>query len=138
RGHSIEFRINAEDAGRNFLPAPGQVTGWQLPTGPGVRVDAGYVLGDTVPGAFDSLLAKLVVTGSSRKQAIERARRALAEFEVGVEEGQHVDAGDLVVVLEAMKMEQPISAHKAGTVADLTAAVGAPVQSGASLCRIAD
>ena len=256
RGHAIEFRINAEDAGRNFLPAPGQVTRWELPTGPGVRVDAGYVLGDTVPGAFDSLLAKLVVTGASRQQAIERARRALAEFEVGgmptiipfhravlddpafapadastpfsvhtrwietefannippyaepaaagepaerdrvtvevggrrlevvlpaglgtrssggkskppshhrggsstsaasgdtltapmqgtivkvaVEDGQQVEAGDLVVVLEAMKMEQPINAHKAGTVSELTADVGAAVQAGASICRIAD
>jgi acetyl-CoA/propionyl-CoA carboxylase biotin carboxyl carrier protein len=257
RGHSIEFRINAEDPGRNFLPAPGQVTRWELPTGPGVRVDAGYVLGDTVPGAFDSLLAKLVVTGASRQQAIERARRALAEFEVGgmptiipfhravlddpafapadgttpfsvhtrwietefdnkippyaepaasgepterervtvevagrrlevvlpaglgsrssgagrskppahhrggssasaasgdtlaapmqgtivkvaVEDGQQIEEGDLVVVLEAMKMEQPINAHKAGTVSDLDAQVGAPVQAGAAICRIAD
>ncbi|HEX4654132.1 MAG TPA: biotin carboxylase N-terminal domain-containing protein [Mycobacteriales bacterium] len=253
RGHSIEFRINAEDAGRNFLPAPGQVTRWELPTGPGVRVDAGYVLGDTVPGAFDSLLAKLIVTGSSRRQAIERARRALSEFEVGgmptiipfhravlddpafadepfrvhtrwietefattippyaepaaagepaerdrvtvevggrrlevvlpaglgasrgsagrskppthhrggstgaavsgdtltapmqgtivkvaVEDGQQVEAGELVVVLEAMKMEQPINAHKAGTVSDLDADVGAAVQAGAAICRIAD
>jgi acetyl-CoA/propionyl-CoA carboxylase biotin carboxyl carrier protein len=253
RGHSIEFRINAEDAGRNFLPAPGQVTHWQLPTGPGVRVDAGYVLGDTVPGAFDSLLAKLIVSGSSRVQAIERSRRALAEFEVGgmptilpfhravledpaftdepfrvhtrwietefsteiapyaepsaatepgereritvevggrrlevalpaglgtrgsggrsskppshhrggaatsavsgdtlaapmqgtivkvaVEEGQQVAEGDLVVVLEAMKMEQPINAHKAGTISDLNADVGGSVQSGAAICRIAD
>jgi acetyl-CoA/propionyl-CoA carboxylase biotin carboxyl carrier protein len=253
RGHSIEFRINAEDAGRNFLPAPGQVTRWELPTGPGVRVDAGYVLGDSVPGAFDSLLAKLIVTGSSRRQAIERARRALSEFEVGgmptiipfhravlddpafadepfrvhtrwietefattippyaepaaagepaerdrvtvevggrrlevvlpaglgasrgsagrskppthhrggsagaavsgdtlaapmqgtivkvaVEDGQHVEAGELVVVLEAMKMEQPINAHKAGTVSELDADVGAAVQAGAAICRIAD
>jgi acetyl-CoA/propionyl-CoA carboxylase biotin carboxyl carrier protein len=254
RGHSIEFRINAEDAGRNFLPAPGRVTDWRLPTGPGVRVDAGYVGGDTVPGAFDSLLAKLIVTGSSRRQAIERSRRALAEFEVAgmptllpfhravledpaftsepfaihtrwieteftgkippydgdaaepqepaerdritvevdgrrlevalpsglrstasaprgtkpprrgggngpdpaasgdtltapmqgtivkvaVEEGQHVDAGDLVIVVEAMKMEQPITAHKAGTVTELAAEVGGPVQSGAAICRITD
>jgi acetyl-CoA/propionyl-CoA carboxylase biotin carboxyl carrier protein len=257
RGHSIEFRINAEDPGRNFLPAPGTVTRWELPTGPGVRVDAGYVHGDTVPGAFDSLLAKLVVTGASRQQAIERARRALAEFEVGgmptiipfhravlddpafapaaattpfsvhtrwietafdnqlppyaepaagsepaerdritvevggrrlevvlpaglgtrggtsgrskppshqrgggasaavsgdtltapmqgtivkvaVEDGQQVESGDLVVVLEAMKMEQPINAHKTGTVSDLHADVGASVQAGASICRIAD
>ena len=254
RGHSIEFRINAEDAGRGFLPAPGQVTAWQLPTGPGVRVDAGYVLGDAVPGAFDSLLAKLIVTGSSRRQAIERARRALAEFEVGgmptiipfhravledpafidepfsvhtrwietefdntigpydapaeagepaerdritvevggrrlevvvpgglatsggsggarrkppthhrgggasaavsgdsltapmqgtivkvaVEEGQHVESGDLVVVLEAMKMEQPINAHKPGKVTGLQAQVGATVQAGSSLADIVD
>jgi acetyl-CoA/propionyl-CoA carboxylase, biotin carboxylase, biotin carboxyl carrier protein len=256
RGHSIEFRINAEDPGRGFLPAPGTVTRWQLPTGPGVRVDAGYVLGDTVPGAFDSLLAKLIVTGSSRQQAIERARRALAEFDVGgmptilpfhravlddpafapadastafsihtrwietefandippydetsataepgerdrvtvevdgrrlevvlpaglgaagtrrrskppshhrgaaaaaamsgdsltapmqgtivkvaVEAGQQVAAGDLIVVLEAMKMEQPINAHKAGTISDLHAEVGSSVQSGEALCRIAD
>jgi acetyl-CoA/propionyl-CoA carboxylase, biotin carboxylase, biotin carboxyl carrier protein len=257
RGHSIEFRINAEDPGRNFLPAPGTVTRWELPTGPGVRVDAGYVDGDTVPGAFDSLLAKLIVTGASRQQAIERARRALAEFEVGgmptiipfhravlddpafapadataaftvhtrwietefaneippfaapaagsepterdrvtvevggrrlevvlpaglgvrggstgrskppshqrgggssaavsgdtltapmqgtivkvaVEDGQEVAAGELVVVLEAMKMEQPINAHKAGTISDLAADVGASVQAGAPICRIAD
>jgi acetyl-CoA/propionyl-CoA carboxylase, biotin carboxylase, biotin carboxyl carrier protein len=252
RGHSIEFRINAEDPGRNFLPAPGQVTSWQLPTGPGVRVDAGYVEGDAVPGAFDSLLAKLIVSGATRKQAIERSRRALAEFEVGgmptiipfhravledpaftsepftvhtrwiesefdntippyaepaagseasereritvevggrrlevvvpgglaasgaatqqkaprrrggggtaaavggdtltapmqgtivkvaVEDGQQVAEGDLVVVLEAMKMEQPITAHKAGTVSGLTAEVGAPVQSGVALCTISD
>ncbi|MDQ1697299.1 MAG: acetyl-CoA/propionyl-CoA carboxylase, biotin carboxylase, biotin carboxyl carrier protein, partial [Frankiaceae bacterium] len=257
RGHSIEFRINAEDPGRDFLPAPGQVTAWRLPTGPGVRVDAGYVEGDVVPGAFDSLLAKLIVTGSSRRQAIERSRRALQEFEVGgmptlipfhravlddpafapgddrtpfavhtrwieteftneippyagvaaggdepaprdrvtvevdgrrlevvlpsglggstaksrqrppkrgrsggaaaavsgdtltapmqgtivkvaVEDGQHVAAGDLVVVLEAMKMEQPINAHKAGTISGLTADVGAPVQSGSTICSITD
>jgi acetyl-CoA/propionyl-CoA carboxylase, biotin carboxylase, biotin carboxyl carrier protein len=252
RGHSIEFRINAEDPGRNFLPAPGHITGWQLPTGPGVRVDAGYVVGDTVPGGFDSLLAKLIVTGATRQQAIERARRALAEFEVGgmptlipfhravlddpaftsepfsihtrwietewsgglepyvaaappdepsereritvevggrrfdvvlpaglgarsggarrqppsrrsgggaaaavsgdtltapmqgtivkvaVEEGQQVAQGELVVVLEAMKMEQPITAHKAGTVHGLQAEVGASVQAGAALCSIDD
>jgi acetyl-CoA/propionyl-CoA carboxylase, biotin carboxylase, biotin carboxyl carrier protein len=254
RGHSIEFRINAEDPGRNFLPAPGQITSLQLPQGPGVRVDAGYVEGDLVPGGFDSLLAKLVVTGSSRQQAIERSRRALAEFEVGgmptllpfhravlvdpafvnepfsihtrwietewqggiepysqpaetgaaapgreritvevggrrlevvlpeglarsggttssrkppshgrkgggtaaasgdaltapmqgtivkvaVEDGQQVAEGDLVVVLEAMKMEQPINAHKAGTISGLSAEVGAPVQSGSAICTITD
>jgi len=255
RGHSIEFRINAEDPGRNFLPAPGQITELRLPHGPGVRVDAGYVEGDVVPGGFDSLLAKLIVSGSSRQQAIERARRALAEFEVGgmptllpfhrvvledpafvgepftvhtrwietewegglpaysqpaagggsaaperervtvevggrrlevvlpeglgrsssgssarkppshgrkggggaalsgdtltapmqgtivkvaVEDGQQVAEGDLVVVLEAMKMEQPINAHKAGTISGMSAAVGAPVQSGAAICTISD
>jgi acetyl-CoA/propionyl-CoA carboxylase, biotin carboxylase, biotin carboxyl carrier protein len=83
RGHSIEFRINAEDPGRNFLPAPGRITTLRWPSGPGVRVDAGYVEGDTVPGAFDSLIAKLIVTGQSRRQAVERARRALAELEIG-------------------------------------------------------
>ncbi len=83
RGHSIEFRINAEDAGRGFLPAPGTLTTWQPPSGPGVRVDSGYVAGMTVPQMYDSLIAKLIVTGASRDQALARARRALAEFEVG-------------------------------------------------------
>ena len=83
RGHSIEFRINAEDPGRGFLPAPGTITRWREPAGPGVRVDAGYTAGMTVPQAFDSLLAKLIVTGATRAQALERSRLALAEFEVG-------------------------------------------------------
>ena len=82
RGHSIEFRINAEDPGRNFLPAPGTLTTWNPPSGPGVRVDSGYVAGMTVPQMFDSLIAKLIVTGATRPQALARARRALAEFEV--------------------------------------------------------
>ncbi|NED56509.1 acetyl-/propionyl-CoA carboxylase subunit alpha, partial [Micromonospora aurantiaca] len=80
RGHSIEFRLNAEDAGRGFLPAVGTLTAWQPPTGPGVRLDAGYEAGQTVPQAFDSLVAKLIVTGATRRQAVERSRRALAEF----------------------------------------------------------
>jgi acetyl-CoA/propionyl-CoA carboxylase biotin carboxyl carrier protein len=83
RGHSIEFRINAEDPARNFLPAPGTITEWNPPSGPGVRLDAGYGAGQTVPQAFDSLIGKLIVTGASRVQAMERARRALAEFTVG-------------------------------------------------------
>jgi acetyl-CoA/propionyl-CoA carboxylase, biotin carboxylase, biotin carboxyl carrier protein len=83
RGHSIEFRINAEDPARNFLPAPGTITGWNPPSGPGVRLDAGYGAGQTVPQAFDSLIGKLIVTGASRTQCLERARRALAEFTVG-------------------------------------------------------
>ena len=78
----MEFRINGEDPGRSFLPAPGRITKWNLPSGPGVRVDAGFKSGDTIGGNFDSLLAKLIVTGATRKEAIERARRALAEFEV--------------------------------------------------------
>ncbi|HEY4422028.1 MAG TPA: biotin carboxylase N-terminal domain-containing protein, partial [Pseudonocardia sp.] len=82
RGHSIEFRINGEDAGRNFLPAPGTVTSISLPAGPGVRVDAGVESGSVIGGQFDSLLAKLIVTGSDRAQALERSRRALAEFQV--------------------------------------------------------
>jgi acetyl-CoA/propionyl-CoA carboxylase biotin carboxyl carrier protein len=83
RGHSIEFRINAEDPARNFLPAPGTIAEWNPPSGPGVRVDAGYTRGMTVPQAFDSLIAKLIITGASRQQALERARRALDEFVVG-------------------------------------------------------
>ncbi len=83
RGHSIEFRINAEDPGRNFLPAPGTITTWRPPSGPGVRLDSGYESGMTIPQAFDSLIAKLIVTGASRTEALQRAGRALAEFEVG-------------------------------------------------------
>ncbi len=82
RGHSIEFRINAEDGGRNFMPAPGTLRTWQPPSGPGVRVDGGYEAGETIPGAFDSLVAKLIVTGRDRTQALERSRRALEEFAV--------------------------------------------------------
>jgi acetyl-CoA/propionyl-CoA carboxylase biotin carboxyl carrier protein len=254
-GHSIEFRINAEDAGRGFLPAPGTLTRWHAPSGPGVRLDGGYDQGETVPGAFDSLIAKLVVSGRDRTQALERSRRALAEFEVdgmptvipfhravvddpafvapegtfgvhtrwietefvntiapyagepasveeferdrvtvevdgkrlevvlpaglgtsaapttgrkpprrsggtktaatasgdalaspmqgtvvkvAVEEGQTVAAGDLVVVLEAMKMEQPVNAHKSGTITALAAEVGATVSAGAVFCEIKD
>ena len=270
RGHSIEFRVNAEDAGRNFLPAPGTITRWRTPSGPGVRVDAGYTAGMTVPQAFDSLLAKLIVTGATREQALERSRRALAEFDVGgmptvlpfhravvrdeaftgepfsvhtrwietefgtqippytpetdpaagdgagpgaggagererivVEvggkrlevvlpaglgatagaggragagpadragprqrsgrsraggagsdeltspmqgtivkivagEGQQVSTGDTVVVLEAMKMEQPLTAHKDGTVTGLAVEIGQTVSAGTTICRLAD
>ena len=256
RGHSIEFRINAEDPGRNFMPAPGTIRSWRLPGGPGVRIDAGYEPGMTVPQAFDSLIAKLIVTGASRHEAIERARRALAEFEVegmptvlpfhravvsdpaftsepmyvhtrwietafknelplqgsapGEEEaprermvvevggrrlevvvpaalavaasasaaaapaerrrggprhkhaaptgggadlvspmqgtivkivtsdGQAVSAGDPIVVLEAMKMEQPVTAHKDGIVTDLSVEVGQTITSGGVICRIED
>ncbi len=261
RGHSIEFRINAEDPARGFLPAPGKITHWQPPSGPGVRLDAGYREGMTVPQAFDSLIAKLIVTGADRRQALERARRALAEFEIGgmptvlpfhrsvvrdpafttepfsvhtrwietefeghiepfgggaagdesdsgpreritVEvggkrlevvlppgflvvgdpadtigrggrgqqrtsprgrrkapaaggdtlvspmqgtivklvagEGQQVAAGDTVVVLEAMKMEQPLAAHKDGTVTGLLVAVGQSVSSNEAICQISD
>ena len=258
RGHSIEFRINAEDPGRGFLPAPGTITHWRPPSGPGVRVDAGYGPGMTVPQAFDSLLAKLIVTGSSRQHVLERSRRALAEFEVGgmptvlpfhravvddpafatepfavhtrwietefagqipaftvplgepgldggpaprqritVEvagkrlevvlpaglggidpatarrpagrarrsalaggpkahgdvvtspmqgtivkivagEGQRVSAGDVIVVLEAMKMEQPLTAHKDGTVTGLSVEIGQTVSAGAALCHLTD
>jgi acetyl-CoA/propionyl-CoA carboxylase biotin carboxyl carrier protein len=253
-GHSIEFRINAEDAGRNFLPGPGTLTRWHAPSGPGVRVDGGYDQGETVPGAFDSLVAKLIVTGRDRDHALARSRRALDEFvvegmptvipfhrkvlddpaysatdgkfgvhtrwietefvndiepyagsaeatpaesretvtvEVGgkrlevvlpaglgasagpagakpvkrgpakksagaaggdaltspmqgtivkiaVEDGQHVEPGDLVIVLEAMKMEQPLNAHKSGTITSLTAEIGSTVTSGAVLCEIKD
>jgi acetyl-CoA/propionyl-CoA carboxylase, biotin carboxylase, biotin carboxyl carrier protein len=256
-GHSIEFRINAEDAGRNFLPAPGMLTTWRPPSGPGVRIDDGYLAGMSVPGNFDSLLAKIIVSGADRKQALERSRRALKELviegmptvvpfhravledpaytaddgrfgvhtrwieteftgriepyaggtaeaseppqrskivvevngkrlevmvpaglgtangsvgvkprkpvkrqsaaatknlsgtaltspmqgtivKVAVADGDAVQAGDLVVVLEAMKMEQPLTAHRAGTVKNLSARVGATVTSGSTLCEIVD
>lgn len=256
RGHSIEYRINAEDGGRNFMPAPGTLSAWSPPSGPGVRVDGGYENGETIPGSFDSLIAKLIVTGRDRTQALERSRRALDEFvvdgmptvipfhqavvrdpayvgdgtsfdvytqwietdfdnqitpyagdsaeaeeagerqtvvvEVGgkrlevslpgglgglaagpaaggakkakraggkkagaaasgdavtspmqgtivkvvVEEGQEVAEGDTVVVIEAMKMEQPLKAHKAGTVTGLNAEVGATVTNGAVICEV--
>jgi acetyl-CoA/propionyl-CoA carboxylase biotin carboxyl carrier protein len=244
RGHSIEFRINGEDPGRSFLPAPGRITEWVIPTGPGVRVDAGFKNGDTIGGNFDSLLAKLIVTGATREQAIDRARRALAEFsieglatalpfhraimedpaftqdfkiytsyienefnndismyhapvvplethmapeqlvaevngkrfevlvhapkpvvkrhrakqsmaggaggsalaspmqgtvvKIAVNEGDRVEIGDLVIVLEAMKMEQPLVAHKAGVISNLSAVIGATVSSGTALCDIID
>jgi acetyl-CoA/propionyl-CoA carboxylase biotin carboxyl carrier protein len=244
RGHSIEFRINGEDPGRSFLPAPGRITQWVIPTGPGVRVDAGFKNGDTIGGNFDSLLAKLIITGATRQQAIERARRALAEFsidglatalpfhrailedpayteifkvytsyienefvntipaftatteplqshmapehlvteingkrfeimmhapkpivkrhrakagmaggsggsalsspmqgtvvKIAVEEGASVNVGDLIIVLEAMKMEQPLMAHKSGVISNLTAVIGATVSSGTILCEIID
>ena len=76
RGHSFEFRINGEDAGRSFMPAPGTIEKLRVPSGPGVRWDSGFVEGDTISGNFDSMLAKLIVTGTTREQAIERARRA--------------------------------------------------------------
>ncbi len=82
RGHSFEFRINGEDAGRNFLPAPGPISVYREPTGPGVRVDSGVVQGDVIGGQFDSMLAKLIVTGETREQALERSRRALAEYQI--------------------------------------------------------
>ncbi|MEV7168929.1 acetyl/propionyl/methylcrotonyl-CoA carboxylase subunit alpha [Streptomyces sp. NPDC090085] len=260
RGHSIEFRINGEDPGRGFLPAPGTVTKFVAPTGPGVRLDAGVESGSVIGPAWDSLLAKLIITGATREQALQRAARALAEFEVegmataipfhravvadpafaptdgspftvytrwietefvneipaftapaaedtedepgretvvvevggkrlevslpsslgmtlartaaaggakpkrraakksgpaasgdtlaspmqgtivkvAVEEGQQVNEGDLVVVLEAMKMEQPLNAHRSGTVVGLTAEVGASITSGATICEIKD
>ena len=82
RGHSFEFRLNGEDPGRNFLPAPGRLTTFRMPSGPGVRVDSGVVEGETVSGAFDSMVAKLIVTGADRRQALQRAARALGEAEI--------------------------------------------------------
>ncbi|MEB2538045.1 acetyl/propionyl/methylcrotonyl-CoA carboxylase subunit alpha [Micrococcus luteus] len=82
RGHSIEFRLNGEDPGRSFLPAPGRLTTFRMPSGPGVRVDSGVVEGETVSGAFDSMVAKLIVTGADRRQALQRAARALREAEI--------------------------------------------------------
>jgi acetyl-CoA/propionyl-CoA carboxylase biotin carboxyl carrier protein len=242
RGHSIEFRINGEDPGRSFLPAPGRITQWEIPTGPGIRVDAGFRNGDVIGGNFDSLLAKLIVTGATRQEALERSRRALDEFKVeglatalpfhraivrdkkfteeflvytsyienefvneiplyvapvaeiqtsaasekliaevngkrfeillhapepvvkrhrakaasaagatgdgltspmqgtvvkvAVNEGDRVVAGDLIIVLEAMKMEQPLIAHKDGVITELKAVIGESVSSGTVLCEI--
>ncbi|TDD87627.1 acetyl/propionyl/methylcrotonyl-CoA carboxylase subunit alpha [Saccharopolyspora karakumensis] len=253
RGHSIEFRINGEDAGRNFLPAPGTVTKFVAPQGPGVRVDAGVETGSVIGGQFDSLLAKVIVTGADRQQALQRARRVLDEMQVegmatvlpfhraivrdpafvgidgftvhtrwietefdntiepyagaveageeseerqtilvevggrrlevslpaafaatsaapaakakprkrsagkaggaasgdavaapmqgtivkvAVEDGQEVAEGDQIAVLEAMKMENPVTAHKAGTVTGLTAKPGDSVTQGTTLCEI--
>ncbi|WP_429923294.1 acetyl/propionyl/methylcrotonyl-CoA carboxylase subunit alpha [Agrobacterium vitis] len=82
RGHSIEFRINAEDPGRGFLPTPGTITRFAAPSGPGVRLDSGVDTGSTIPGVYDSLMAKLIVTGATREQALQRARRALREFQI--------------------------------------------------------
>jgi acetyl-CoA/propionyl-CoA carboxylase biotin carboxyl carrier protein len=82
RGHSFEFRLNAEDVGRGFLPSPGTISGFQSPTGPGIRLDTGVRSGSFVPPQFDSLLAKLIVTGADRQQALRRARRALAEISI--------------------------------------------------------
>jgi acetyl-CoA/propionyl-CoA carboxylase biotin carboxyl carrier protein len=82
RGHSIEFRINAEDPGRGFLPTPGTITVFDPPSGPGVRLDSGVVSGSSIPGVFDSLMAKLIVTGATREEALRRARRALKEFRI--------------------------------------------------------
>ena len=255
RGHSFEFRMNGEDPGRGFLPAPGVVTTFVAPSGPGVRMDTGVESGSVVGGAFDSLLAKLIVTGATRDEALARSRRALAEMKiegmataitfhravvddpaftsdpftvhtrwietefdnqipqfvdpatadsevaerqtvvvevggkrlevslpgglslgggaapagakgkprkasaatktavsgdavatpmqgtivkVAVEEGALVEVGDLLVVLEAMKMENPVTAHKAGTVTSLAATVGEVVVSGTVLCEIKD
>jgi len=255
RGHSIEFRINGEDAGRGFLPAPGTVTKFVAPSGPGVRVDSGVESGTVIGGQFDSMLGKLIVTGSDRQNALERSRRALAEIvaegmatvlpfhraivddpafigdengfsvhtrwietefdnqippfvapdapgaedeqprqnvvvevggrrlevslpgnfalegsgntavkakprkraggtkaavsgdavaapmqgtivKVAVEEGQQVEAGELLLVLEAMKMENPVTAHKAGTVTGLSVEVGAAVTQGSVLLEL--
>jgi acetyl-CoA/propionyl-CoA carboxylase, biotin carboxylase, biotin carboxyl carrier protein len=262
RGHSFEFRINGEDPGRGFMPAPGVVTSLKLPTGPGVRVDSGIEVGEVIGGNFDSMLAKLIVTGATRRQALERASRALEEFEIGgiptvlpfdrvvvvdpafapagdapfsihtrwietefdnklpsfdlagaaaaendgddrqrvtvevggkrlevvlpaslaavgvksgaklksgkklargrtsgpaaangnaltspmqgtivkvaVADGDVVAEGDLIVVLEAMKMEQPLTAHRSGTVTGLSAAAGDTVSAGAVLATIED
>jgi len=250
RGHAIEFRLNAEDPARNFLPAPGTVTRFDVPTGPGVRMDSGVETGSVIGGQFDSLLAKLIVTGRDRDHALARARRALAELQiegvptvvpfdrqvvdhpdfigdgkgfavhtrwiddeflpgaeaaateddrlpaevtirfggrpytvalpglpllegtsaayvlagireratgaadghlrgpavvspmqgtivrVAVEDGQTVRAGDLIAVVEAMKMENPVKAHLDGVVRDLTVKPGDTVAQDAAICQV--
>ncbi|RZF24222.1 ATP-grasp domain-containing protein [Paraburkholderia sp. UYCP14C] len=82
RGHAIEFRINAEDPGRGFLPTPGLITRFQAPSGPGIRLDSGVQSGSEIPSLYDSMMAKLIVTGETREEALTRARRALAEFRI--------------------------------------------------------
>ncbi|WP_436526350.1 acetyl/propionyl/methylcrotonyl-CoA carboxylase subunit alpha [Actinoplanes sp. HUAS TT8] len=255
RGHAIEFRINGEDAGRGFLPAPGTVSALTWPSGPGVRVDSGVEAGSVIGGNFDSMLAKIIVTGATRQEALERSRRVLDEtviegiatvlpfhravvrdeaftgepftvhtrwietewnnevppfsapaaaggeaaeretvvvevggrrievrlpknlisgtggatpqqkrtarprgaaaattasgasltapmqgtiVKVAAQNGDVVNEGDVIVVVEAMKMEQPLSAHKSGTVAGLSLEVGATVTAGAVVCTIDD
>ena len=82
RGHAIEFRINAEDPARGFLPTPGPIDAFDAPSGPGIRLDSGVVTGSTVSGNFDSLMAKLIVVGATRDEALQRAARALREFRI--------------------------------------------------------
>ncbi len=255
KGHSIEFRINGEDPGRDFMPTPGKIQSIQQPSGPGIRFDSGVKSGDTVSGNFDSMLAKLIVTGENREQALQRARRALDEIQVHgiptvipfhrllvnepsftaegsefgvftrwvetdwdnqiepwsgiaeaeepdtlrevslevdgqlvsvsvptrmlgegsnygkpprrkqsqqqtshsgikgnmvfapmqsnvvkvtVSDGDHVNEGDLLLVLEAMKMEQPVTAHRAGRVSGLAIEAGATLSAGTKILEIAD
>ena len=112
-GHSIEFRINAEDPGRNFLPAPGTLTTWRPPSGPGIRVDEGYLSGMTVPGSFDSLIAKIIITGANRSQALERSRRALKELVV--------DGMPTVVPFHRAVLEDPAYYRRVGASASTLA-----------------
>jgi acetyl-CoA/propionyl-CoA carboxylase biotin carboxyl carrier protein len=139
-GHAFEFRINAEDVGRGFLPTPGPVQRFDAPSGPGVRVDSGVQAGSIVPGTFDSLMAKLIVTGSTREQALARARRALAEFQI--------DGVASVLPFHRAVMEQAdfiaadgFKVHtrwiETAFANDLAAAVRAAPQADASLVRCA-
>ncbi|MBN6768864.1 MULTISPECIES: acetyl/propionyl/methylcrotonyl-CoA carboxylase subunit alpha [Micrococcus] len=115
RGHSIEFRLNGEDPGRNFLPAPGRLTTFRMPSGPGVRVDSGVVEGETVSGAFDSMVAKLIVTGADRRQALQRAARALREAEIvgmpSVLPFHRAVVRDPAFAPEIAGSEEPLSVH---------------------------